>query len=110
MPVYDYKCPEHGLFHELVAMDANGDTQPCPDCGDLASRVLLVSPGLLDMPPERRQAMDRNERAANEPRHGNHTSEQDGGCRHRPRDKPRVFYTADGHKTFPSARPWMISH
>ena len=44
MPVYDYKCPEHGLFHELVAMDASGDTQPCPECGDLAPRVLLVSP------------------------------------------------------------------
>ncbi|PAU74516.1 zinc ribbon domain-containing protein [Halomonas salipaludis] len=110
MPLYDYKCAEHGLFHELIPISASGEVWPCPSCQVLSPRVLLVPPHLLDMAPERRQAMARNERAAHEPRHGNALSEREqGGCHHDKR-KPQVFYTAEGNKMFPSARPWMISH
>lgn len=110
MPLYDYRCAQHGLFHELVPMNASGDCCPCPDCGVLSPRVVLVAPQLLDMAPEKRQAMATNERAAHEPRHGNSHSESEQGCCHRERSKPTVFYTAEGNKMFPSARPWMISH
>ncbi|ASK33077.1 zinc ribbon domain-containing protein [Alloalcanivorax mobilis] len=110
MPLYDYKCADHGLFHELVPVSASGECCPCPHCGVLSARVILVAPALLDMAPEKRQAMARNEHAAHEPRHGNHATEKDRGCCHHARDKPKVFYTAEGHKMFPTARPWMISH
>lgn len=110
MPLYDYKCPQHGLFHELVAMDNAGESHACPHCATLSPRVLLVAPTLLDMSPVKRQAIERNERARHEPRHGNHVSEHEHGCCHHARHKPKVFYTAEGNKMFPSARPWMISH
>ena len=110
MPVYDYKCQEHGLFHELVPVDESGDCIPCPTCGELSARVILVAPALLGMDPQKREAMERNEKAMHEPRRGNMASEKDQGCCHRHRSKPKVFYTADGKKMFPSARPWMISH
>ena len=54
MPLYDYKCTEHGLFHELVPVRASGETCPCPTCGVLSARVILVAPEVLDMAPERR--------------------------------------------------------
>ncbi|WP_081193422.1 zinc ribbon domain-containing protein [Halomonas sp. KM007] len=110
MPLYDFKCPRHGLFHELVPIRASGDAHACPECGELSPRVLLIPPQLLMMDPARRNAMARNEKAAHEPRHGNRASERESGCCHQHRHKPQVFYTADGNKMFPSARPWMISH
>ncbi|PMR75754.1 FmdB family zinc ribbon protein [Billgrantia endophytica] len=110
MPLYDYKCADHGLFHELVPISAAGETCPCPRCGLLSPRVVLVAPSVLAMAPEKRQALARNERAAHEPRHGNRDSEREQGCCHHARHKPKVFYTAEGNKMFPSARPWMISH
>lgn len=110
MPLYDYKCRDHGLFHQLVPMSASGDTAPCPECGVQSARVILVAPAILDMAPAKRRALERNERAAHEPRQGNHDSERDQGCCHHARHKPKVFYTPEGNKMFPSARPWMISH
>jgi putative FmdB family regulatory protein len=56
MPLYDYKCTEHGLFHELVPVQASGEACPCPTCGVLSARVILVAPEVLDMAPERRSA------------------------------------------------------
>ena len=110
MPLYDYKCTEHGLFHDLVPMQASGECAPCPTCGALSARVIMVPPEVLDMAPAKRQAMARNEQAAHEPRHGNHHSEKEQGCCHHHKRKSRLFYTAEGNKMFPSARPWMISH
>jgi putative FmdB family regulatory protein len=110
MPLYDYKCTEHGLFHDLVPMQASGECAPCPSCGALSARVIMVPPEVLDMAPAKRQAMARNEQAAHEPRHGNHHSEKEQGCCHHHKRKSKLFYTAEGNKMFPSARPWMISH
>lgn len=110
MPLYDYKCTEHGLFHDLVPMQASGECAPCPTCGVLSARVIMVPPEVLDMAPAKRQAMARNEQAAHEPRHGNHHSEKEQGCCHHHKRKSKLFYTAEGNKMFPSARPWMISH
>ena len=109
MPLYDYKCSEHGLFHDLVPMQASGDCAPCPTCGALSARVIMVAPEVLDMAPERRQAFERNEKAVHEPRQGNERSEKEQGCCHHKR-KSKLFYTAEGNKMFPSMRPWMISH
>lgn len=110
MPLYDYKCAAHGLFHELVPLRESGDVHACPTCGTLSPRVLMVAPQLLMMDATKRNAFARNEKAAHEPRHGNQHSEHESGCCHRERHKPQVFYTAEGNKMFPSARPWMISH
>ncbi|MFC2991368.1 zinc ribbon domain-containing protein [Halomonas tibetensis] len=122
MPLYDYKCSEHGLFHELATLAESAEPKSCPTCGTLSARVILLSPALRAMDSATRDAMDRNERSQYEPRFSTpeHRSEDQArhehrhgkgcGCAHTSHDKPKVFYTADGKKMFPSARPWMISH
>ena len=121
MPLYDYKCRDHGLFQELAAMAESATPKPCPHCGALSARVIVIPPEILAMDPARREATARNERSRHEPRFSTpeHRAEEQarhehrhgkGCCSHNPINKPQLFYTADGKKMFPSARPWMISH
>lgn len=130
MPLYDYKCREHGLFHELATMTQSGDPCPCPTCGTLSARVVVIPPQVLAMVAERRKAFEINEKAQHEPGLLSATdwAEQDkgagktkGNCgcgsvhaleSRRPKSKlqQQLLYLPDGSKTFPSQRPWMISH
>lgn len=124
MPVYDYKCDQHGLFHELETMERAAMPAPCPVCQKLSRRVIAIPSKVVQMAPERLKAMERNEKAAHEPRiltpdsaHEHHNKGQCGchgksGHRHDTHDslKQQVIYTANGEKMFPSQRPWMISH
>ena len=117
MPVYDYKCAEHGLFYELASMADHAKPAPCPKCEAMSARVIIMSPGILDMAKEKKQAIDRNESAKHEPRHSTADSRAENaeklkhgcGCTHKKRSS-KLMYTADGSKMFPSMRPWMISH
>ena len=122
MPLYDYKCRDHGLFQELAMLSESAEPQPCPECSSLAARVIVLPPALLGTGSILHDAMVRNERSQHEPlfstpehraeeqaRHG-HCHGKDCGCQDKNPDKPQVLYTADGKKWFPAARPWMISH
>jgi len=134
MPVYDYKCKEHGLFHELGTMENSGDPKPCPQCRAMSARIVMIPPEILNMASEKRLAMQTNEEAQHQPiistadsraeaadrvayahKHGH--SKQSGGCgcssEHKPENsalKQQVIFLPDGSKVFPSQRPWMISH
>ncbi|MBE0488691.1 MAG: zinc ribbon domain-containing protein [Halomonas sp.] len=122
MPLYDYKCSEHGLFQELATLSESAEPKPCPRCRALSARVIMISRALHSMDSATRNAIDRNERSKHEPRFSTpeHRAEEQArhehrhgkgcGCVAQASDKPKVFYTADGKKMFPSARPWMISH
>lgn len=46
MPVYDYQCPECGVFTVSRPMSAYRDPCACPDCGKEAARVFLTSPAV----------------------------------------------------------------
>ncbi len=114
MPVYDYKCKDHGVFYGLQTMADYDKPKACPTCGVASPRVILMSPKILDMPKERKTAMSRNERAQNEPVHStedqrqhDHQHRKQCGCQKR---SSKLMYTAQGDKMFPSMRPWMISH
>ena len=122
MPVYDYKCADHGLFFELATMEASSEPCACPSCGVLSPRVIMVAPEFLGMSAEKRKAKDRNEKAAHQPifsttefraeqqaRH-QHKHGKGCGCSDKPIRKSALMFTADGNKMFPSMRPWMISH
>jgi len=117
MPVYDYKCREHGVFNELATMKDHDIPAACPVCQQLSPRIIMVAPQFLDMAREKRNAIEVNERSRHEPKLStNESREEDAartrhgcGCRHEQR-KSKVFYTAEGNKMFPSMRPWMISH
>ncbi len=67
MPVYDYKCEEHGLFFELATLAQSGAPCACPKCGQSSPRVVLIPPEVLDMAPAKRQAQAANEQARHEP-------------------------------------------
>ena len=117
MPVYDYKCSDHGLFYELASMDDHAKPASCPECQTLSPRVIIMSPALFEMPKEKKQAMEKNEKAQHEPQHSTTDSRAENaeklksgcGCEHRKRPS-KMLYTAEGNKMFPSMRPWMISH
>jgi putative FmdB family regulatory protein len=117
MPVYDYKCSDHGIFFELASMDDHALPAPCPQCQVPSARIILMPPGILNMDKDKKQAMDRNEAAKHEPQHSTADTRAENadklkhgaGCIHKKRSS-KLMYTADGNKMFPSMRPWMISH
>ena len=127
MPVYDYKCPQHGVFHDLASMDMAAKPAACPQCRQLSPRIIMIPPEVLAMAPNKRKAMARNEEAKHQPiistadvraekaARDQHAHKKGCGCsQHKPAGqsalRQQVIYTADGSKTFPSQRPWMISH
>lgn len=127
MPVYDYKCKDHGVFHELAAMDKAADPAACPSCKALSPRIIMIPPEVLAMAPDKKKAIMKNEQAqaspiistidtrAEQAERTKHASSC--GCSsHKSKNleqtslKQQVVYMADGSKVFPSQRPWMISH
>jgi len=117
MPVYDYKCAEHGLFHSLVTLENSAKPAPCPECGSLAGRVIMIAPELLDMDSEKRKSMERNEKASHAPefstaerRVEDEQHAKGCGCSSSSVNKSKMLLTAKGEKIFPSMRPWMIHH
>ncbi len=112
MPLYDYKCREHGLFSELAMVADSDQPLPCPSCGILSARVLLLPPRLALMSANNRIAHARNEKSRLEPYTTCTRAELGNAHDHheQPLRRVKFLYTADGGKLFPSMRPWMISH
>jgi putative FmdB family regulatory protein len=117
MPLYDYKCNNHGVFAELNTIANAEKPVKCPQCGALCARVLTLSPQIINMLKEKKQAMERNEKARHEPlistldrRQNDKQHASDCGCSGGSVKNSKMFYTAAGNKMFPSMRPWMISH
>ena len=125
MPLYDYKCPEHGVFQELASMELHDKPAFCPQCQTMSARVIVLPPEIASMIKERREAMEANEKASHSPevmtagefharekekqeRHA-HKHGSNCGCNAKKR-RSNLMYTAEGNKMFPSMRPWMISH
>lgn len=114
MPVYDYKCKDHGVFYGLQTIAEHDKPKPCPTCGVSSPRIILMSPKILDMPKEKKVAIETNERARFEPMHSTQ-DQRDHDKQHNARcgcakKSHKMMYTARGEKIFPSMRPWMISH
>ncbi|MFT7561089.1 MAG: putative FmdB family regulatory protein [Flavobacteriales bacterium] len=116
MPVYDYKCKEHGVFNDLASMQESDKPCACPICSKLSPRIIRIAPTILDMAPEKRRAHETNEKSQHEPvfsnvdKRENDSQHKNGcGCEQNLR-KSNLIYTGKGEKMFPSMRPWMISH
>jgi len=117
MPVYDYKCLEHGLFNDLATIEDAHKPNTCPQCGKLSARVVMVAPDFLDMNEHKRKAASTNEKSQHEPEFSTTNRRKDDelhakgcGCSANKPGKSKLMYTAQGDKMFPSMRPWMISH
>lgn len=111
MPVYEYQCRECGPFAALRPMAEYADPQPCPDCAGSSPRVMLTAPAMAGMDPARRTAFATNERSQHAPKSSKSLG-HGAGCSCCSSSKPsrKTLYRPDGSKSFPSARPWMISH
>lgn len=117
MPIYEYDCPRCGDFTALRPMAQYREPHPCPDCGEPAPRAVFSAPGLPLLSAASRTAHATNERSAHAPK-VSRKGEREAGSKHGPGCaccKPgaasaRTRVAQDGSKSFPSKRPWMISH
>ena len=107
MPAYDYLCGECGPFTSVRPMAEYALPQDCPACGQGAPRALLQVPGIALMAAGQRRAHATNERSAHAPRLASGGAHRAGCKCCSPAAKPAGPAAA---KSFPSQRPWMISH
>lgn len=113
MPTYDYRCDDCGGFDALRSVSQRDLPADCPDCGGASPRVMSGAPRLALMADGTRRAIAVNERAAHEPkRSGDYPRlRHPSGCGCCSGAKRGATVTApNGAKTFPTKRPWMISH
>jgi putative FmdB family regulatory protein len=109
MPVYDYLCTDCGPFSELKPMSAFSDPCGCPACGQSSERAILRAPFIAGMDATKRTSIAVNERSSHEPKSSRMSGHGSGcGCCKPLGSKTRT--SPSGAKSFPSARPWMISH
>jgi len=122
MPIYDYTCPHCGPFEVMRPMADYEKPAPCPQCGTDSAR-LVSAPGLALMSAHRRRAISINEQSAHAPTHSrqydhdahaHHTHKRHpkgcACCSSGPINPALTQVAANGNKSFPTKRPWMISH
>ncbi|MBI3546766.1 MAG: zinc ribbon domain-containing protein [Gammaproteobacteria bacterium] len=97
MPIYEYHCPNCGVFSDLTVMQQAAKPARCPSCGALAPRVLSV-PRLTTLSRAQKIAGDRNEKSAHEPTRVRRQTCATGNCGH------------THHRRSPAQRPWMLGH
>lgn len=107
MPIYEYECEDCGIFKSMAPMSAYKDPCACTECGKTSPRVLNSVPFLSTLDAGVRNAHNVNERASDAPKKRS-THGPVGKNNVQPRRKS--VQTASGSKSFPGARPWMISH
>lgn len=104
MPIYEYLCDGCGPFTAMRQMADYLEPCDCPDCGASAPRVVLTAPRASLMSSASRGAFEANERSRHAPRR---SSSHGAGCAC---CGGASKTSGEGAKSFPSARPWMISH
>ena len=114
MPTYEYCCDDCGDFTAYRPIAMRNEPCICPYCGKASTRVMLTAPTLATMSSSQRIAHSTNERAAHAPKT---SAEYAAGRKHGPGCSccggglsKSTVKAADGSKTFPTKRPWMISH
>jgi putative FmdB family regulatory protein len=113
MPTYDYACPACGGFDALRSFAQRDEPAACPDCATPSPRVFTAMPRLACVSSETRRAMEVNERARHEPKSSGsyQRMRHPAGCGCcSPGKRSATVTAASGAKSFPSKRPWMISH
>ena len=106
MPIYQYICADCGLFEEIAPISQFSDPCDCPTCGASSPRDLLSAPHLSKLTPQARRAHTINERSADSPIRAKANGLQPTG----PRIRSTSRTAANGSKSMPGNRPWMLSH
>jgi putative FmdB family regulatory protein len=112
MPVYEYLCKDCGPFTAMRPMSEYELPLQCPECMENAPRVILTAPHFSTLSAGRRLAHATNEKSAHAPK-----TSAEFNAAHGPacsccsgKSSRLVKRGKDGSKSFPSSRPWMISH
>ncbi|WP_207100229.1 zinc ribbon domain-containing protein [Paracoccus shandongensis] len=95
MPIYDFACPEHGIFNGWMSYQASRDGAPCPRCGTVAG-VLPALPQVSTLSSGLRGAERRAEATSAEPRVVKRGHLPSCGC------------TLCRTKAPPTSRRWML--
>jgi len=108
MPIYEYECPDCGIFDELRPLRQAKDPALCPGCGTISARRVVSAPMLARLPHTLRQAMDRNEHSAHAPR----AARRCGCTGAHTCGPPSATNAAPALKQARkrNARPWMLGH
>ncbi|WP_425093611.1 FmdB family zinc ribbon protein [Tropicimonas sp. S265A] len=109
MPVYDYLCEDCGPFTALTPISNYKDPCDCPFCAAESPRVMLNVPRLAMMSQTTRHAHATNERSADSPKRSAH-GPGCSCCSGASKAPSKTLHHSDGSKSFPTKRPWMISH
>lgn len=114
MPTYEYQCDTCGPFDAVRSIARRNEDCDCPGCGTASPRVILTAPSMWSMSATNRAAHATNERSAHAPKTSaeySATHKHGPGCGCCGGGKSKATVTApNGAKTFPTKRPWMISH
>jgi putative FmdB family regulatory protein len=111
MPMYDYVCAACGPFTAHRPMSEYDQPLACEGCGAPAPRAILRAPALATMDAGARRGMAVNERSRHEPRKSGKAHPSGCGCCSTSRGFSATPVAGrSAAKSFPSARPWMISH
>lgn len=112
MPTYEYLCDDCGPFTDMRPMAECELPHDCPQCGEAAPRAYLTAPNFFGMSAERRTAHATNERSSHAPQLASASGKKHGaGCSCCSGKSSRLTRRhKDGARSFPSSRPWMISH
>ena len=107
MPVYEYQCAACGPFTAFRPMADYAEPNPCDLCGESSPRAFNTAPALANMDSTRRKSIAINERSAHAPRRSSGSHGPSCGCCN---TRKPAAQAPSAVKSFPNARPWMISH
>jgi len=103
MPLYAYSCESCGSFQKWQSMTACEQSIACPHCGRASDRA-VSAPTILGMDAHVREAHNRNEKSAHEPKLVRRNNKQ-GHHAH-----AHAGADSGGAHLHQSSRPWMIGH
>jgi len=118
VPIYDYNCEQCGSFTELKKMSESDMAVDCPSCGNASDRV-ITAPQLAILGKAQRNAYERNEKSAHEPKmtrrsscgcSGTHTCSTSSNKSSKQSDKAVAKNNGFEMQTKKTARPWMLGH
>ena len=110
MPVYEYACAECGPFEAMRRISHCTEPNDCPDCGATSPRVMLTAPNISFVSQSTRISHQTNERSADSPKRTSTHGPGCGCCGGGKKKNSKTLHRPDGSKSFPTKRPWMISH
>ena len=105
MPLYEYRCEQHGDFTHHAEIAHRNNNISCPSCGADTTRI-ISAPSLALMNDNNRKAWAKNEKSAHEPiRKKKHTCGSSCNHSHSSAEKKPAYMQAPA-----GGRPWMLGH